>query len=943
MSDFEKLYDDMLLSVQENKIIDECFMSILQTHNFVVLLKSLYENPEDSDPTWIYFQCLQQGFKMCDLQRALCILKNEWYHGSIYFLRDVDKGDVDGNYCESVVNEPEIRVEESLFNVEYYLRIQLESEEEVLVGEKSRIVIESNFFSVQTIIREAAILFGLRIADDNQVLFDNSSFHNSDLSEKVRIDSSKIEIIREYNSQCINSDDNVLLGDFYYYICNFANDLFEIIEIEHSIIRVRKYIDGLNEFFKMVSIEKLISNKSIVEKCRQSMIFRLEDLLLFKPNNITIHEMLELGDVVQKMDTTMPMDIFGSWIRKLPPRGYYIIKKRYLEERLFTLESVGEICNVTRERIRQVEQKAIRILLDPKRNRYRSALVAQLKLLSPHKSFITIKELNDLGLNANVAIFLDKITGDIIYERAYKACFFSRDSKDKLEFCLEELPSEFTKTDLKEYSNLISEQINGAFTTEEICDLICNRYKIYGEYIAKSRLTLKVVLSFLMQKYFPNGMDIYKDENIDFLRQKAIEEFDGFELAENNRAVRARLQDFGALVARGVWKYDTNQILIHEELRDSIIEYIEEYNSPVLPIQAILDKFIGQLSEIEIHNKYSLHGQLKKILPTDYSINRDYILKSDGGSIYDVVEAFVKQAVLPVTKRDILDNFPGITDVVIQQIAAATKIINMNGYYVHLDNLNITDEEIDSLKSLVDNELKDGRIHHANMVFAAIKGKLSGLFVRIGVTHYLQFYYLLQELFLTNYEYYRPFIAILGVKVVGGEAQVINLILQHEECSIATIRQYAREVGTVIDRYIEFVDRNNDSFIFKNRNCIITTTAVGLDEKDFSGLDKLLINFMGNEQYRLLSDFYNYRELPDLSCAWNTWLLYSVIKKYSKEFKLVLTSNYLSEAKPILVRITYDEHNIDLDAISKLDMGDTEQFSDSDEDMLDSFDYDDLE
>ena len=118
--------------------------------------------------------------------------------------------------------------------------------------------------------------------------------------------------------------------------------------------------------------------------------------------------------------------------------------------------------------------------------------------------------------------------------------------------------------------------------------------------------------------------------------------------------------------------------------------------------------------------------------------------------------------------------------------------------------------------------------------------------------------------------------------------------------------------------------------------------AVGLDEADFSRLDAVLEDFIGEEQYKLLSDFYNYRELPDLACLWNTWLLYSIIKKYSKGFKLVLTSNFLNEAKPILVRQEFDESNIDFRDLAEIDQGDSEQF-DNDEDILDTFDYDDLE
>lgn len=60
------------------------------------------------------------------------------------------------------------------------------------------------------------------------------------------------------------------------------------------------------------------------------------------------------------------------------------------------------------------------------------------------------------------------------------------------------------------------------------------------------------------------------------------------------------------------------------------------------------------------------------------------------------------------------------------------------------------------------------------------------------------------------------------------------------------IRQFAKDVGTVIERYIEFIDRNNDAFVFKNRDTIISVNAAGLDEVDFSRLDAVLEEFIGD-------------------------------------------------------------------------------------------------
>lgn len=935
MQNFETLYNEKISSIQDNGLLDEYFMSLLQTHSFVELLKALYYSPQDADVSSIYLECLKQGYRMCDLQRAFCLVNDEWYDGPICFVVAEDDSQEGFIY----MNEEPLETI-SRFTEEYYLRIRLISEENVIIGETNSINIESNLFSARSIFSEVVKCTSFYI-DQNNVL---SARYNDEAQDnfKFKLNVCNVDVVREYNSASIQCIDCELSGDFYYAIVNAADELFSVLEKENCLMRIRRYIDGLDAHFVGVQVEMFINNKNIVAKCNQSNIYKLSDFLECYPIEISTKEMFEIYDAVQHVDTTLPIDIFNSWMNKLLPREYYVLKKRYFEGQLLTLENIGEIFNVTRERIRQVERKAIKKLLLPQMHKYRYALVSKLKLLSPHKSYITVSELEELKLGVNVVIFLDKKIGDIIYDGDYKACFFSRDSKYKLDLCLEELPNEFTKSDLQEYSILISEKLNNTFTTNEVINLVCSKYRICGEYIAKNRITLKIVLSFLMQKYFPNGMDIYEDANIDFLREKAYIEFDGFELADNNRAVRARLQAFCVMVNRGVWKCDTEQILISNDLQTAIFDYIKQYNSPVLPIQAIMDMFSTELGEIEIHNKYSLHSQLKKFLPKEYSINRDYVMKSSGDTFYSVIEAYVKQSSFPVTKRDIQSNFPGVTEIVIQQIAATTKVINMNGYYVHIDNLKITDEEISSLKHAVDNELSDREIHHASIVFSKIKWELSGLFNRVGVNHYLQFYYLLRKLFPNEYEYNRPFIGALGVEVINGEAQVINLIMRTDECSISDIRQFAKEVGTIIDRYIEFIDRNNDSFIFKNRETVISVNAAGLEEVDFSRLDDVLDEFIGEEQYKLLSDFYNYRELPELTCLWNTWLLYSVIKKYSKKFKLILTSNFLNEAKPILVRQEFDESNVDFRALAEIIQGDTEQF-DNNEDILDTFDYDDLE
>lgn len=47
MHNFETLYSEKISSIQDNELLDEYFMSLLRTHSFVELLKSLYINRYD--------------------------------------------------------------------------------------------------------------------------------------------------------------------------------------------------------------------------------------------------------------------------------------------------------------------------------------------------------------------------------------------------------------------------------------------------------------------------------------------------------------------------------------------------------------------------------------------------------------------------------------------------------------------------------------------------------------------------------------------------------------------------------------------------------------------------------------------------------------------------------------------------------------------------------
>ena len=114
------------------------------------------------------------------------------------------------------------------------------------------------------------------------------------------------------------------------------------------------------------------------EKVREIMKIAQDPVSLETP--IGEEEDSYLGDFIPDDDSPAPQDaasyaMLREQIREvlhtLPPREEQVLKLRYgLEDgRTHTLEEVGKKFNITRERIRQIEAKALRKLRHPSRSK----------------------------------------------------------------------------------------------------------------------------------------------------------------------------------------------------------------------------------------------------------------------------------------------------------------------------------------------------------------------------------------------------------------------------------------------------------------------------------------------------------------------------------------------------------------------------------------------
>ncbi len=151
-----------------------------------------------------------------------------------------------------------------------------------------------------------------------------------------------------------------------------------MVETIHKVSRYSRQM--LQELGREATAEEIGEKMGMsAEKVREIMKIAQDPVSLETP--IGEEEDSHLGDFIQDEDTPAPADAASQTILRevierelhtLTPREEHVIKLRFglYDGRTRTLEEVGKEFNITRERIRQIEAKALRKLRHPSRARH---------------------------------------------------------------------------------------------------------------------------------------------------------------------------------------------------------------------------------------------------------------------------------------------------------------------------------------------------------------------------------------------------------------------------------------------------------------------------------------------------------------------------------------------------------------------------------------------
>lgn len=763
-------------------------------------------------------------------------------------------------------------------------------------SKKNYLDIKSNYINLTMVldnIKRLDALFTLK-TNNTQVVILNTTLNESSFSYTEReVDFNHNYILKEYKDQNIKiygSENNIEL--FYDFIFQYFREIFNYDEK----LRIYKCIlSGLyfaSDALKSKSITYLIYDKNILNKMGNLQI--IDDLYKINLFDFTIFELEYIYSKLRELDFNTPSYYYNLIVQNLTPKEEEVFKLRFSEKQ--TLEQLGQRFNLTRERVRQIETRGIeRFIHNKKFNKFCNSIL----LHCGNALFFTEEDLLKNSLDVS---FVRKAHPQIL-ENGFKEKFYFYDSKIPLilEKYIETLPDMSLTDELVNNIKLFFEDQFKGLKSGEIQDWILNNYHHYSKYSFRNKLKHNKVVVLIMQKYFSDGIDLNDEQSILGIINYAKNEYD-YELTGSLRSIKAIIQNTCSPCGRGRRIYNEQSIKLSENLTEKILNFICKYKSDAVPIAGIYDSFEDDLNEIGIMNRYSLQDVLKRYFSDEYVITRDYVLESESSSIYDEIELYISNSSHLVTIEELKENFPGITNGILQSVTDKTNILNMNGYYVNIHSFNITTDERKTLFDLIKEKTNNGVQQHSKFLFDSIKLKISGFFNRIGLNYYLQFYSLVEKLFKAKFNFQRPFIANKEVSIITCEELLLNNVIKKGEVTLKEFKELSNTVGYYLDGYIEYVKKYVCKIIFKNQHTIISVEKINLNNFNEDKLDLILHKFIGELDYKALYLFTSYWELPDIGIKWNEWILYSIILKYSKQFDVVTTSKIMKNAIPVIIK-----------------------------------------
>lgn len=557
-----------------------------------------------------------------------------------------------------------------------------------------------------------------------------------------------------------------------------------------------------------------------------------------------------------------------------------VLVRRYNKE---TLQNISESYDVTREWVRQLEsraKKAIAQSLSRIGFDVFAFMVADL-----NKDILKCEEINEYLGKDEDGEFLCNILTELVTKTTY--CYDTRAGilvPKSMEKQLEKAEKEVLKLEKiipQEKIEKILTQIHNKHKIDKKILIVYFKkyYKLYGKMYCRGSLTLQTIYEYILKNYYPKGIKLYEDKEIEKFKARIWELFGNIRLPKSAKAISARIVDIGVLYDRGVHIHKS-YVHISDELVEKIKKYIDESHKIIVSYAELFNYFKDELKEYNINNRFNLQGLLKPELDKSYIMGKDYVSKEEGWTIDKEIERFVLTNGR-VTKQEICDEFLGMKDIVFStNIKKNGNIIaKEDGVYIHASELDIVNEDYEKLRKLLVEHTEKIPVS-ARKIHVILKNNYQDFLTRNDINSHSELFDVLRYMFGKEFKFSRPFIAKLGTVDACNLDVAKRILADYDVISIDDIVDIFNQNHIIYLSLRSIMIQLNDEFLQVSKGLMGRIKEEVMTEKVKKTILNKLHSLIAEKGYiagRAVDDF---KGFPDIGYPWNPYLLRSVTEKY---------------------------------------------------------------
>lgn len=748
-------------------------------------------------------------------------------------------------------------------------------------------------------------------------------------------------------NKCENKQIFIIKGnedDMFIFYLYLINSFAEILNIKSRRIL---YLDIIKRLKKLSDIEFIIPiknfnriNKKFLEKLENNKIFYIGDLKKINIIDFSYDELNDLNKIInillkfksdeyydskkdeyKTIESLTIKDAINNLLSTLTIKEEIVIRLRYgvnEQYKKYTLDRIGDKYNITREAVRQIEQKALEKLRQPSRIKYLNKMFDYLYLFRQNDYFYTDMELKTLGLYEVYPLYLSVFNEknlNISQGFHFYKCKTNEDFEELNKFVnyYSSLPDEIEDNDLDIYIDNVIKNLSKNINHDQLKLFYESNYIKNGDMYSINKLSLPAKFKILLKKYFHNPVNIYDKHFISLFRKYYDNEFGDKDLGTDH-AISSILSKIGMLVGRGLYVLN-NKNFMSQELANKIYMYIKNSGRDTFLTNNLFAIFKNELLSEGINNKYFMQGALKQRFKNTLYFKRDYISTTkEITPIYSEIYKFIKENKGIVKFSDLKKNFIGIPNNIIFMAVSQKGILNYFAKYIHVDNLNLTNENINFLRNTISSMTSDGEIHHTKELLFYINSIDSHLLNSLFIEDQFSLFSLIEYYFNKEFNFKRPFFSQNETIIINQTERIKEFIGKSSEMLLDSIFNFVYTNKLRLYSICEFVD-SLDNYIFKDEKSIISIKKSNINKYNTEIAEKMILQTLGDDEFIFADKLSVYPNLPK-EVTWTPWLLYSAINKYGSILKAIpsdtlFRKHNITVAKPIIIRKEISVNNID--------------------------------